>query len=216
LVVDVSLHLVLIGPPGSGKGTQAVRLARRYSIPHISTGDILRQAVRDETPLGRQVAAIMASGALVGDDLISSLVEERLARRDAAQGFLLDGFPRTEAQARVLDGLRRHLLVVHISASDDEIVRRLGSRRICKSCGLTQSVPENDLYSEDCPYCGGSLIRREDDEPETVRKRLTTYAALAGPLIALYSSRPGYIAVDGLEAPDKVTAAIFAALDARR
>ena len=117
------LNLVLIGPPGSGKGTQAVRLARRYRVPHISTGDILRQAVRDDTPLGRQVAATIASGALVGDELISSLVAERLTRRDTDQGFLLDGFPRTLNQAHLLDKLRDHLIVVHFAASDDEIVR---------------------------------------------------------------------------------------------
>ena len=119
LAFDVSLHLILIGPPGSGKGTQALRLARRYRIPHISTGDILRQAVRDETPLGRQVAATIASGALVSDELISSLVENRLARGDAARGFLLDGFPRTLAQAHVLDRLHSDLVIVQISASDD-------------------------------------------------------------------------------------------------
>src|SRR5215217_6570304 len=209
----MSLHLVLIGPPGSGKGTQAVRLAKRYRIPHISTGDILRQAVRDETPLGRQVAATIASGGLVSDDVISSLVEERLARGDAARGFLLDGFPRTVAQARVLDTLYADLVVVHIAAPEEEIVRRLGSRRICRSCGLTQSGSDAGPHGEDCPYCGGTLIRREDDEPETVRKRLATYASLSGPLIALFSSRRGYIAVNGLQPPDKVTADLVEAVD---
>src|SRR4051812_13019208 len=212
----MALRLVLIGPPGSGKGTQAARLSRRCRVPHISTGDILRQAVRDETPLGREVAATIASGALVSDELISSLVEQRLRRGDAAGGFLLDGFPRTLAQAHVLDSLHQDLIVIHITASDAEIVRRLGSRRICRSCSLTQSVSESDPHSEDCPYCGGTLVRREDDEPETVRKRLATYAAAAGPLIELYSSRPGYLKVDGLQPPDKVTADLFAALDARR
>ena len=209
------LNLVLIGPPGSGKGTQAVRLARRYRVPHISTGDILRQAVRDDTPLGRQVAATIASGSLVGDELISSLVAERLTRRDTDQGFLLDGFPRTLNQAHILDKLRDHLIVVHIAASEDEIVKRLSSRRICESCALTQSV-SGAGNSEDCPYCGGRLVRREDDDPDTVRKRLTTYVALAGPLIDLYSARPGYIEVDGLQLPDKVTADLNAVLDARR
>src|SRR4051794_40924975 len=122
------LNLVLIGPPGSGKGTQAARIARRYKVPHISTGDILRQAVRDGTPLGRDVAATMASGGLVGDETISDLVKARLDRPDAAGGFLLDGFPRTVAQARVLDELRDGLIVIHIVVSDDEIVRRLSTR----------------------------------------------------------------------------------------
>ena len=180
------LNLVLIGPPGSGKGTQAVRLARRYRLPHISTGDMLRQAVRDETPLGLQVAATIAAS-LVGDELILSLVAERLSRRDTEQGFLLDGFPRTLNQASVLEKLRDELTIVHITASDDEIVKRLSSRRICESCALTQSV-SNGGNSEDCPYCGGRLVRREDDDPDTVRKRLATYAAFAGPLLELYDT----------------------------
>jgi adenylate kinase len=209
------LHLVLIGPPGSGKGTQAVRLARRYGVPHISTGDILRQAVRDDTPLGREVAATIAGGALVSDELISNLVVDRLSRGDTARGFLLDGFPRTLAQTAILDALYSDLIVVHISASDEEIVKRLSSRRICQSCSLTQSVSDNEA-NEDCPYCGGLLIRREDDDPATVRKRLATYAALAGPLVELYAKRPAYISVDGLQSPDKVTADLYAALDARR
>jgi adenylate kinase len=213
---DVALHLILIGPPGSGKGTQAVRLARRYGVPHISTGDILRQAVRDDTPLGREVAATIAGGVLVSDELISSLVLDRLSRGDAARGFLLDGFPRTLAQAHVLDERHRDLIVVHIAASEEEIVKRLSSRRICQSCALTQSVSASEPNSEDCPYCGGLLIRREDDDPDTVRKRLATYAALAGPLVDFYASRPGYVFVDGLQAPDKVTAELAAALDARR
>jgi len=211
----MSLNLVLIGPPGSGKGTQAVRLARRYRVPHISTGDILRQAVRDDTPLGRQVAATIAAGSLVGDELISSLVAERLSRRDTEPGFLLDGFPRTLAQTQVLDKMRDHLMVVHIAAPDEEIIKRLSSRRICESCALTQSVSDTG-NNEDCPYCGGRLVRREDDDPETVRKRLKTYAALAGPLIKIYSKRPGFIAVDGRQVPDKVTADLYAGIDGAR
>ena len=210
----VPFNLILIGPPGSGKGTQAVRLARRYGVPHISTGDILRQAVRDDTPLGQQVAATIAAGSLVSDELISSLVAERLERSDTERGFLLDGFPRTLQQAHFLDKLRDNLAVVHIAAPDEEIVKRLGSRRICESCALTQSVSDAG-NSEDCPYCGGRLVRREDDDPETVRKRLATYASLAGPLIEFYASRPGYIEVNGLQLPDKVTADLYAALHAR-
>ncbi len=209
------LNLVLIGPPGSGKGTQAVRLARRYAVPHVSTGDILRQAVRDDTPLGRQVAATIAAGSLVGDELISSLVAERLSRRDTEEGFLLDGFPRTINQMHVLDKMRDDLTVVHIAAPDEEIIKRLSSRRICESCALTQSVSDAG-NSEDCPYCGGRLVRREDDDPETVRKRLKTYSDLAGPLIELYSKRPGFIAVNGLQLPDRVTADLYAAIDGRR
>jgi adenylate kinase len=188
-----------------------VRIARQYKVPHISTGDILRQAVRDDTPLGREVAATIASGALVGDELVSSLVKARLGRTDTAAGFLLDGYPRTVAQAHVLDALQPSLIVAHIDVPDGEIIRRLSSRRICRSCGLTQSVTEDD--PGDCPYCGGTLARREDDDAETVRKRLRTYAELAGPLLALYRTRPGYIFINGLQPPDRVTADLFKAID---
>jgi adenylate kinase len=207
------LNIVLIGPPGSGKGTQAVRIARRHKVPHISTGDILRQAVRDGTPLGREVAATMATGGLVSDDMIANLVKARLDRPDAAGGFLLDGFPRTVAQARALDGLRQALIVVHIVVADDEVVRRLSTRRVCKGCGLTQSVSEDNSQSDDCPYCGSTLIRREDDGDETVRKRLATYAALAGPLIEHYRTRRGFLTINGADEPDRVTEDIFRGLE---
>ena len=209
-------NLVLIGPPGSGKGTQAQRLARRYRIPHISTGDILRQAVRDNTPLGRQVAAMIARGALVNDDLISDLVRHRLGQPDARSGFLLDGFPRTVVQAHVLDELidGAPLLVILLEVDNEAIVRRLSSRRICNSCGLTQSVSdESDPHSEACPYCGGTLVRRDDDDPDTIRHRLATYESFAGPVVAHYRSRPGFIAIDGLRSPDEVSAALFHAID---
>lgn len=204
----MSVNLVLIGPPGSGKGTQAVRLAKRFGIPHISTGDILRQAVRDGTALGKQVAATIASGSLVSDGLMADLVRDRLAQPDTASGFLLDGFPRTIAQAQRLDELiaGARLIVVLIDVSDDAIVRRLSSRRVCKSCNLTQSVSDaDDSRGESCPYCGGSLVRREDDEPETVRHRLATYASVAEPLIAHYRSRPTFVDVNGLQHPQEVT-----------
>jgi adenylate kinase len=210
------LNLVLIGPPGSGKGTQAVRIARRYKVPHISTGDILRQAVRDDTPLGREVATTIASGSLVGDELISSLIEARLERADATGGFLLDGFPRTVAQAHLLDTLRPAFVVAHIDVPDDEIIRRLSRRRICRSCSLTQSVSDDQGVSEDCPYCGGVLARREDDAAETVRKRLATYAALAGPLIAHYRARAGFFTVNGVQPPDRVSADVFGAIESLR
>ena len=212
----MSLTIVLIGPPGSGKGTQAVRIARRYSLRHISTGDILRQAVRDGTPLGREVAATMATGALVSDELISSLVKARLQQPDVAAGFLLDGFPRTVEQAAFLDTLQPDVSVVHIDVPDDEIVRRLSTRRVCRSCGLTQSVSTDEAAGEACPYCGGTLVRREDDSTETVKKRLATYAAFAGPVIAHYRTRPRFMTINGVKEPDKVSEDIFRSLDALR
>jgi adenylate kinase len=207
---------VLLGPPGSGKGTQASRIAERLSIPHISTGDILRAAVKAGTPLGVQVAGIMASGGLVGDGLITDLVRDRLAAADTARGFILDGYPRTQSQAVALDSMRApaSFVVVLIQVPDDAIVKRMSSRRVCDACGITQSVsPESSGESEDCPYCGGQLIRRPDDHPETVRRRLATYAEVATPVIHHYRSRPGYAEVNGLQHADRVTAALLAHID---
>lgn len=217
----MALNLVLIGPPGSGKGTQSVRIAEKYGIPHISTGDILRAAVRDGTPLGQQVEATLASGGLVGDALMTDLVRARLSAPDLRQGFVLDGFPRTVAQAQALDTIvTPPLVVVLIDAADEEIVRRMGLRRICASCGLTQAVsadPESngDEPHDPCPYCGGLLVRRQDDEPETVRRRLATYAQYAEPVIAYYRDRPTFGAVDGLRPASEVTALLAALIERR-
>lgn len=222
----VRLNLALIGPPGSGKGTQAIRLAATYGIPHVSTGDILRASVRDGTPLGKLVAATLASGALVGDDLITDLVRERLGQPDARAGFVLDGFPRTMVQAQALDAMLPaapssaesptvpSLTVLLVEVPDEAIVGRLSRRRLCRSCGITQSVSEDtDPHGEPCPYCGGALVRREDDEPETVRRRLATYASLAEPITRVYRARPRFAAVDGLRRPDEVTAALCGHID---
>lgn len=224
---DTRLNVVLIGPPGSGKGTQAVRLSERYGIPHISTGEILRAAVRNGTPLGQQVAATLASGALVGDALMTDLVAERLANPDARAGFVLDGFPRTVVQARALDDMLAaslsergsgpspaSVIVLLVSVADEAIVGRLGHRRLCASCGITQSVSEDsDPQADPCPYCGGSLVRREDDEPATVRRRLATYASFAEPITAFYRTRPRFASVDGLRHPDEVKATLCDHID---
>src|SRR5262245_12154396 len=204
------LNLVLIGPPGSGKGTQAARIAEKYAIPHISTGDTLRAAVRAGTPLGRQVADTLATGGLGGDELMTGLVRERLGARDVERGFVLDGFPRTVAQAEALDVMVSSALVVAlIDAADEEIVRRLGKRRVCGSCSITQAVSaDTEEQIDPCPYCGGTLVRRQDDDPATVRHRLSTYAQYAGPVIAYYRHRPTYGAVDGLRHPAEVTASL--------
>ena len=211
------MPLVFIGPPGSGKGTQAVRIAERYAIRHISTGDMLRAAVKAGTPLGQQVAATIASGELVGDALITEVVRARLAQPDVGRGFLLDGFPRTETQADALDGIvgALPLIVALIDVPDEAIVTRLSSRRVCESCAITQSVSDaGDVAAPDsCSYCGGRLIRRPDDDPAVVRHRLETYAGFAGPLIARYRSRPSFAAIDGLQPPDVVTAALSAHID---
>jgi adenylate kinase len=208
---------MMMGPPGSGKGTQSVRIAERYSVPHISTGDTLRAAVKAGTPLGRLVEETLASGGLVGDALITDLVRERLAAPDTARGCILDGFPRTAAQAAALDTMvdPAALVIVHLVASDEDIIRRLASRRICDACAITQSI-QDDEDRDGCPYCGGNLIHRADDHPDIVRRRLSTYAAFATPVIEYYQDRPGFGTVDGLQSAERVTAAICAHIDARR
>jgi adenylate kinase len=213
------LIVMLMGPPGSGKGTQAVRIAERYSVPHISTGDTLRAAVKAGTSLGRQVAETLASGGLVSDAVITDLVRERLSAPDVASGCILDGFPRTAAQAEALDTMLdpSALIVVLLSAADDEIVRRLASRRVCDACAITQSVSDDtDPDRDACPYCGGNLIRRPDDHPDTIRRRLATYAAFATPVIEFYRGRRTFGTFDGLQSPDRVTAALCAHIQAFR
>jgi adenylate kinase len=205
------VNVVLIGPPGSGKGTQAVRLAERYLIPHISTGEILRSAVRAGTDLGRQVADTLAKGSLVSDDLMTDLVRARLAEPDTSRGFVLDGFPRTVTQASVLDRMvgPAPMMVILIEVADAEIVRRMGTRRVCDSCRLTQSVA--DAFhpdTEPCPYCGGNLVRRPDDEPDTVRHRLATYAKYAEPVLDHYRTRSSFVVVDGVQHSDKVASSV--------
>ena len=215
------LTLVLIGPPGSGKGTQAVRLAERYGIPHISTGEILRAAVRAGSPLGQEVAATLASGGLVSDGLMTDLVRERLGQPDARPGFVLDGFPRTVVQAQALDemlggvpGSKPSLMVLLVAVADEAIVQRLSRRRVCASCGITQSVSEHtEPHADPCPYCGGSLVRRDDDEPATIRRRLATYASFAEPITSLYRSRARFASVDGFRRADEVTAALCAHIE---
>ena len=212
------VNLVLIGPPGCGKGTQALRLSKRFAIPHISTGDILRQAVRDGTPLGQEVSALIARGSLVSDALMADLVRQRLGFSDVSRGFILDGFPRTPAQAGVLDEIMTGtpLVVALIAVADAEIVQRLSSRRICQSCSLTQSVSDPaPAHIESCPYCGGTLVRRDDDEPETVRRRLATYASFAEPVIAFYRDRPGFFAVNGVQSLEDVSEALYTGITQR-
>jgi len=210
------VHIILLGPPGSGKGTQAQRIAEHYGIPHISTGHILREAVRSGSELGRKVGETIAAGSLVSDALITDIVRARLQEPDIASGALLDGFPRTAAQAEALDTMvpPERLIVLLLQVRDEEIVRRMMRRRICQSCGITQTVPDTEAgEAGHCPRCGDPLVRREDDAPEIVRHRLRTYAALAEPLIAYYTSRPGFAAVDGLRPPEDVTAALFGHVD---
>jgi adenylate kinase len=210
------VHIILLGPPGSGKGTQAQRIAEHYGIPHISTGHILREAVRSGSELGRKVGATIAAGSLVSDALITDIVRARLREPDVMSGALLDGFPRTVTQAEALDAIvpPQRVIVLLLQVVDEEIVRRMFRRRICQSCGITQTVPDTEAEEAGhCPRCGDPLVRREDDAPDVVRHRLRTYAMLAEPLIVFYRNRTGFAEVDGLQPPEAVTAALFAHID---
>jgi adenylate kinase len=205
------LNVVMLGPPGAGKGTQAERISRARHLPKISTGDILREAVQDRTALGRIAKKDMEAGKLIGDDVMIGIVQERLARDDARNGFVLDGFPRTVVQAGALDRMvdgRGPLIVVDIVVPEDVLVRRLASRRICSRCGANAAVE----WLTSCEKCGGELVARMDDGVDIVRERLAVYRRLTKPLVDYYSARPTFRQIDGNLPPDVVTAAIDAAL----
>jgi adenylate kinase len=213
----MSLNLVFLGPPGAGKGTQAKKFAAARAIPHVSTGDMLREAVAAGTELGRQAKAVMERGGLVGDDIIIGVVRERLARQDAQAGFVLDGFPRTVAQAEALEGImtgRDPLVVVDIAASDEELVRRLTSRRVCSVCGTNADVPAaGQAIAAVCAKCGGTLVQRADDREDVIRERLRVYARDTRPLLDYYRGRPTFRSVDGAQAPERVAADLSAAIE---
>jgi adenylate kinase len=200
----------MLGPPGAGKGTQSERFAQAHHVPKISTGDILREAVRDGSELGRAAKAVMDAGRLVSDDLVNAVVRERLAREDAAHGFVLDGFPRTVAQAEALDkwiDAKAPLVVVDIDVPEDTLVQRLRSRRICANCGWNAVSGISA-----CARCGGPLIERSDDGEEVVRERLRVYWRSTQPLVEYYHRRPTFRSVDGDQTTDAVSADIAAAV----
>lgn len=213
---DVALNLVVMGPPGAGKGTQAERFAREHGIPKISTGDILREAVSAHTALGNQVKAIIDRGDLVGDDMMIGIVRDRLLRPDAERGFVLDGFPRTVPQANALDEIladRGPLIVVEIQVPDEELVRRVRTRRVCANCGRTVSAFVGDaVIAERCANCGGTLVSRADDGETVVRDRLKVYWRETQPMIAFYHKRPTYRHVNGAQPPERVREALIAAV----
>jgi adenylate kinase len=209
------LNVIMLGPPGAGKGTQAERLAGRRRLPKVSTGDILREAVQAGSELGRAAKATIESGNLVSDDVMIGIVRQRLERDDARQGFVLDGFPRTVVQATALDRLidgRGPLIVLDMVVPEDVLVRRLASRRICARCGAT-AAPD---WTTACAGCGGPLVMRADDGVEIVRERLKVYQRQTKPLVDYYSARATFHAIDGNQAPDVVTAAVDAAVSAAR
>jgi adenylate kinase len=214
------MRVVLLGPPGAGKGTQAERIAAKYDVPHLSTGDMLREAVAAGTEVGRRAKAIMDAGRLVPDDVMNGLVAERIARPDAARGFVLDGFPRTVAQAEALDDLlgrgdQRLDAVVELAVDDDALVDRISGRFACAQCGAGYHDrfrrPKADAV---CDVCGSrEFVRREDDNPETVRARLKSYHAQTAPLLPYYRDKGLLAAVDGMAEIDDVSSEVFEKID---
>ena len=215
----MSFNLVMIGPPGAGKGTQADRVCRAYGIPKISTGDILREAVHDGTPLGCKVKETITTGSLVSDEIMIGVVRERLGRPDARRGFILDGFPRTVAQAKALDEMlegRGPIIAIVMSVPEHELVRRLGVRRVCADCGATYGGPGSVTESSGagrCTRCGGLLVQRDDDNIDVIRQRLRVFTEATAPLVRYYEARPTFASINGLQPPDKVTADLRAHIE---
>ena len=212
----MALNLLMLGPPGAGKGTQAERVARTRGIPKVSTGDILREAVHAGTETGRRARLVMDRGELVGDDVMIGIVRERLERQDALGGFVLDGFPRTVAQASALDAImtgRDPLIVVDIVVPEAELVRRLGTRMICEDCGAGAPVAS---AAAACRKCGGGMVQRADDNQAVVLERLKVYHRMSEPLVEYYKVRPTFQSIDGAQAPDRVAADLAAAIEAAR
>lgn len=216
-VTTQPLTIVFLGAPGSGKGTQAARVCERYHLAAISTGDILRAAVMSGSPLGQRVKQDLDSGGLVDDRTMGDLVRERLSQPDAARGVVLDGFPRSLAQAEALDEMLGHRprLAIVLMVPMDEVERRLQSRRICLKCRATYSGGTAYGSEEElCSKCGIPLIRRDDDNSGTIKQRLSTYRATVEPLLKYYRSRSALVTVDGTQAPDTVFRAILRDVDA--
>ena len=209
------MKLILLGPPGAGKGTQAESLARKYSIPHVSTGDILREAVREGTEVGRKARKYMDRGELVPDDVVVAIVAERLGKPDCRSGWLLDGFPRSAAQAEALDGRlgENSYVVLYFGLSEEAVVERLSGRRVCSKCGHIYHVKFSPPRSGDaCDRCEGELFQRDDDRPETVRARLRTYDEQTASLIDRYGGSGRLVRIDASGEPDDVARAVEEAL----
>ena len=206
------MNIILLGAPGAGKGTQASKISDCYNLPHISTGDIFRENIKNQTPIGLLAKTYIDDGKLVPDEETCKIVEERLARDDCKNGYMLDGFPRTVVQAEVLDKLERIDLVINIDVDEELLMDRLCGRRVCKDCGESYHVSRlNGAVT--CERCGGELYQRKDDNPETVSKRLTVYKAQTAPLIDYYTKKGLLFNVKSNTTPEDVFKKISAKLD---
>ncbi len=204
------MNLILLGAPGAGKGTQAVRIAEKYGIPHISTGDIFRKNIKEQTPIGVTAKSYIDKGQLVPDEVTVEIVRLRLLEDDAKNGYLLDGFPRTLAQAEALDKIANIDTVINIDVDLDALSDRLTGRRVCSKCGESYHV--STKKDEDCDKCGGKLMHRDDDKPETVANRLKVYTASTAPLIDYYSKQGKLVSVNGMNKIEEVFDEITEAL----
>lgn len=213
------MRLVLLGPPGAGKGTQAAAIIKEHKIPHISTGDILRSNISEGTELGKKAKEYMDKGLLVPDDLVVSLVEKRISEDDCKQGFLLDGFPRTvkqaDALANVLTDMELELdCVINIDVAEEELINRAVGRRLCKNCGATYHVEFNPPKKEGvCDTCGNELIHRDDDKEETVANRIEIYTKDTKPLIDYYKDKDLLLNINGNQPIEKVSESILELLN---
>ena len=213
------MHILLMGPPGAGKGTQAAKLVEKYGIPHISTGDMFRAAVKEGTELGKKAKACMDAGQLVPDEITIGIVRERLQKPDCTKGFILDGFPRTVEQADALDGILKSLSIhltraVDISVPSSSLIERAVGRRVCKKCGAAYHIRFNPSKKDGvCDECGGETYQRADDSEETMKSRLSVYDAQTKPLIRYYQKAGLYSEIDGSQEMSKVFADITACLE---
>ena len=208
----MALNVIMLGPPGAGKGTQAERFAQKHGLPRISTGDMLRDGINQRLPLALQAKDKMDRGELVDDETMVGIVRERLSRADTKKGFVLDGFPRTRFQGQALDEIMAErddgqLVVVDVVVPEEELVRRLAARRICSKCGTNA-----DSGDSVCQQCGGTLVPRSDDDERVVRERLKVYTQQSKPLVEFYRDRPTFRVVDGAQQPDRVFQQIEAAI----
>lgn len=213
-------RIVLLGRQGAGKGTQCVRLSRHFVVPHISTGDILRAAVREGTELGKMAKAVIDSGQLVGDDIMVGIVAERLKADDArTRGYILDGFPRTVAQAVALDDITSDSpvdMAIDLDVPRDLVLSRLSARRVCRDCGANFQATGQDPSPWTCDNCGGDVVQRDDDTPAAINQRLDLYETQTQPLIDYYGSSSRLVTVDGVGSPDDVFERLTQAVEQRR
>jgi adenylate kinase len=211
----MALNVIMMGPPGAGKGTQAGRFARERVLLKISTGDILREAIKEKNPIALEAKAKMDRGELVDDDTMIAIVAERLTRPDAARGFVLDGFPRTVAQAQALDEIMERrgsgpLVIVDVMVPEQELIRRLAGRRICSSCGTNADIA---AAAATCAKCGGQFVQRSDDGHDVVRERLRVYQSATKPVLEYYRERPTFRVVNGAQPPERVARELDAMID---